>query len=70
MFITKVILITLLTFITKITKITFITVIRKRRSDSLSLGYMSVFFSADYIITRPYKLLWPPEGLYTQANAP
>ena len=44
MFITKVILITLLTFITKITKITFITVIRKRRSNSLSLGYMSVFF--------------------------
>ena len=43
-----VILITLLTFITKITKITFITVIKKR-SDSLSLGYMSVFFSADYI---------------------
>ena len=42
MFITKVILITLLTFITKITKITFITVIKKR-SDSLSLGYMSVF---------------------------
>ena len=39
-----VILITLLTFITKITKITFITVIKKRRSDSLSLGYMSVFF--------------------------